>query len=107
MSDSVYVPLADVAAACGVSAYDLQRRYWPDDWGVPRDWRFVPQSSTVIVAEKSLPQLVAALKAAGLTAEANKLDAWRAQIATPESHEDFVARHTDRKRPWFKEGQYQ
>lgn len=111
MSDPIYVPLGDVATACGVSAYDLQRHYWPDDWGVPRDWRFVPQSSTVIVAERSLPALVAALNDAGLTEQAKKLDAWRAQIATQESHEEFTARHSATPRepdePWWKKGQFQ
>lgn len=107
----IHVPLADVADACGVTAYDLINKHWPTEWAVPRDFRLVPRSSTVLVVESSLPQLAKELKAAGLTEAAERLLGWVAEFATPEPHEDFVARHTAKTAEpqglWFRKGQYE
>jgi hypothetical protein len=105
-----YLPLADIAVACGVSAYQLINHFWPEDWAVPRDFRLLPRSSTILVAEASLPQLVTALYEAGLVDAAARLEAWRRDAAAMEPHENFMARHTARaaepKEFWFREGQY-
>lgn len=110
MSATIYVPLADVSAACGVSAHALLTRYWPEDWAVPRDWRMMPRSSVVLVAEAALPALGAELRRAGLAAEAERLGVWCAELATPEPHEDFMARHhaptREAREPWWKKGQF-
>jgi hypothetical protein len=111
MSNVVYVPLADIAAACGIKAYTLQTKHLPAHWAVPRDYRLLPPHYTCLVSEAALPDLVQELRSAGLTEAAERLDQWRAEIATPESHEDFTARHSATPREpdglWFKEGQYE
>jgi len=110
MSRTIYVPLADVAAACGVSAYRLQNRLLPAHWATPRDYLLLPPRYTCLLAEASLPELVDALRAEGLPAEAARLEEWRAAIATGESHEEFSARHAASGRgagvPWWQKGQF-
>lgn len=107
----IHVPLADVAKACGVSEHALLTRHWPAHWGVPHHWRMVPRTSTVLVNELFLPELAHELDEAGLGDAARKLLAWYGEIATPESHADFVARHTstpaEPEQPWFKKGQFE
>ncbi len=111
MSRPIYVPLADVAQACGIAGYTLQTRHMPSDWAVPRDYTLLPPRYTCLIAERSLPQLVDQLRRDGEAEAAVRLEAWRAEIATPETHEDFTARHSatprEPKAPWFREGQYE
>lgn len=111
MSAPVYVPLANIAGACGITEHVLLTQHWPAHWGVPKDWQMVPRSSTVIVNERALPDLVAALREAKLDEAAARLDTWRAEIGAPEPHEDFMARHSAPPRkpaePWFKQGQFE
>ncbi len=106
--DRPFVPLADVAAACGLSAYKLQTALLPAHWATPRDFKLLPPRYTCLIAEASLPELVAHLEQEGFPAAAARLDAWRTEIVTPESHEQFAARHGAgrREQPWFKSGQY-
>lgn len=110
MSEPIFVPLADIAAACGVSSHALLNRHWPAHWAVPRDWRMIPHSSTVIVHERALPDLVKELAEAGLNEAAAALEKWRLEIAPPESHAEFVARHTHAPAPagpWYQKGQFE
>ncbi len=81
MSNLVYVPLADVSGACGLSEYKLLTHFWPAHWAVPRDWRMIPGRSVVLVAERALPDLVAALTEAGRVVEAKQLARWSMEIA--------------------------
>lgn len=103
-----YIPLADVAAACGVSAWDLEQKHWPDHWAVPRDFQLLPPRYVCLVAEESLSDLISELREAGLTDAAARLAHWRVEIAPMESHEEFMARHSATPRGlWFREGQYE
>lgn len=110
MSDQIYVPLADCAAACGLSTYVLLGRYWPESFAVPRDWRMLPRSSTVLIAERSLPQLVAHLRAAGLDDEAARLEAWRVELVEPAPmgiiHGSAAGKSSAVEEPWWKRGQF-
>jgi hypothetical protein len=110
MSGRIYVPLADVAAAAGMSTYVLQTRFLPADWAVPRDFRLLPPHYTCLVAEASLPAMIAELRAGGLEAEARRVEEWCASIATEESTDEFLARHaatpTAPANAWWQKGQY-
>lgn len=107
----IYLPLADIAAACGLDEYKLQTKHWPDDWAVPRDFQLLPPRYVCLVAEGSLPALAQRLKDDGQLAAAERLVAWCTVIAPMESHEEFTARHSatprEPKAPWFREGQYE
>lgn len=103
-----YIPLVDVAAACGVSAWELEHKHWPAHWAVPRDFRLLPPRYVCLLAESSIPDLISELRAAGLSEAAERLAAWRVEIAPMESHEEFMARHAANPRGlWFREGQYE
>lgn len=110
MSDRIYVPLADVAAACGIPGYKILTRHLPEDWAVPRDYRLLPPRYSCLIAEASLPQLVAQLRQDGCADAATALEQWRTTIATEESHQDFTARHSapprEASEPWWKKGQF-
>ena len=107
MSRPIYVPLADVAAAAGVTHYQLTSKYWPEAWACPRDFRLLPRSSTVLVNEASVPAMAACLREAGCVAEAERVMAWLREIEANFAGEDFLAAQTASGRaPWFQRGQY-
>lgn len=81
MSAPIYVALADVARVCALTEHTLLTRYWPDDFGVPRDWRMV--RSAVIVNEASLPELARTLEERGQPGTAAQLRRWIEANARP------------------------
>lgn len=66
-----YVDVADLAKICGLSAYDLDRKYRPEHWASPRDFRWDGHRAWFAVL--SLQQLIDGLLAAGETDAAQKL----------------------------------
>lgn len=103
----VYVPLAYIAQACGVSEHELHHRHRPLSWGVPGHWRL--RGGVTLYAEDALPELINALFDAGLGMEATRLRAWLHQFTagsggTAESP-PFAGRTTDApaRRFWWED----
>ena len=58
-----YVYAADVAQACGLSVYQLDTAFRPDDWALPRD--FTLRSGRLLLAIASLHRLADCIQARG------------------------------------------
>jgi hypothetical protein len=106
-----YVPLADVAAACGIPAFTIQTQHQPASWAIPRDFRLIPPRYICLVAVASLPQLVEQLKSDGLRVAADRLENWRTALPAEAAHQEFTARYSATPREpsglWFKKGQFE
>lgn len=109
MSAAIYLPLAEVAKVCVLTQHTLLTRFWPDHWGVPREWRMV--RSTVLVNQAPLPDLARALRESGQTGTAELLERWLAENAAEAQRDDFMATRTATaavpEAPWFRRGQFE
>lgn len=77
LTGRLYVPAKDIAGICEVSEYLLDRKYRPDTWAMPRDFR-VTSDGRLLFALLSLPQLADSLQSVGLSDAALRLRQWAA-----------------------------
>lgn len=112
---TAYVRLSAVSAACGIGQECLHNNHRPYAWGVPRDWVF----SRGITAYRldSLPDLVRELSSNGQSEAAKGLACLIAELrgAPPPKPAHLIAGWSgkvdrrpplEKRKPWYREGQY-